>query len=239
MTKIIAHRGSSGTHPENTMEAFDEAEKVGVDGIELDVQLSKDGFIVVIHDETVNRTTNGKGWIKDLTYCQLKKLDASNKFKKLFSVSRIPSLEEVCKWALKNQLIINVELKNGLINYSELEEKVIQLIRKYQLENRVILSSFNHYSLVKCSKLAPEIETAPIFMEGLYEPWDYAKRLGASSIHPYHPVATREMIEQSHDHGIAVRAFTVNKVKLMEELAKHNCDAIITDYPMKAVSNLK
>lgn len=235
MTKIFGHRGSAGTHPENTMISFKEAARVGADGIELDVQLSKDGTIVVIHDETVKRTTNGKGWIKDLTLKEIKKLDASYKFKGKYGFCGIPTLDEVFEWAKTNDILINVELKNSLIDYDGLEEKTIALIKKYNFEKRVFLSSFNHYSMVKCHQLEPAIETALLFMEGLFEPWKYAKWLGAKAIHPYHPVAKEEFIKQSRESGISVRTFTVNEVKLMKKLLSYEIDAIITDYPEKAV----
>lgn len=239
MTKIFAHRGASATHPENTMEAFREAQRVGADGIELDVQLSKDGVVVVIHDETVKRTTNGKGWVKDYTYKQLQKFDASYKFSKKLGVCRIPSLEEVFKWATSNKLLLNIELKNGLVEYEGLEEKILELILKYDLSSRVILSSFNHYSMVKVHQLAPEIETALIFMEGIYKPWEYSATLGAKAIHPYHPVVKEETVKLSHDLGIAVRPFTINKAELMKKFAGYKCDGIITDDPKKAVILLR
>ncbi|QOR65411.1 glycerophosphodiester phosphodiesterase [Cytobacillus suaedae] len=239
MTNIFAHRGASITHPENTMEAFKEAQSVGADGIELDVQLSKDGVVVVIHDETVNRTTNGKGWVREYTYKQLQKFDASYKFSKKLGVCKIPSLEEVFSWATGNDMILNVELKNGLVEYEDIEEKVLELINKYDLSSRVIVSSFNHYSMVKFHQLAPEIETALIYMEGIYKPWEYAATIGAKAIHPYHPVVKEETVKSSHDLGIAVRPFTINKIELMKKLASYKCDGIITDDPKKAISVLR
>jgi glycerophosphoryl diester phosphodiesterase len=239
MTKIFAHRGASAMYPENTMEAFMEAQRVGADGIELDVQLSKDGIVVVIHDETVNRTTNGKGWVKDYTYKQLQKFDASYKFSKKIGKCRIPSLEEVFRWASKNNLLLNVELKNGLVEYEGLEEKVLELTDNFDLANRVIISSFNHYSMVKVHQLAPDIETALIYMEGIYKPWEYAATLGARAIHPYHPVVKEETVKTSHDLGISVRPFTINKAVLMKKMAALKCDGIITDDPKKAINLLR
>jgi glycerophosphoryl diester phosphodiesterase len=234
-TKIFGHRGAAGTHPENTMISFKEAEREGADGIELDVQMSKDGVVVVIHDETLNRTTNKKGWVKNFTADELMCVDASYKFSKKFGFCPIPTLEDVFKWAETNNLIINVELKNGLIEYENLEKKVIELVRHYRFEKRVILSSFNHYSMVKCHQLAPDIETALLFMEGLYKPWNYAKQVGASAIHPYYPVAKESFVRQSQAAGIEVRPFTINKTDVIKQLMNYQCSAIITDFPEKAV----
>ncbi|RLQ98289.1 glycerophosphodiester phosphodiesterase [Falsibacillus albus] len=235
MTQIFAHRGSAGTHPENTMQSFFEAEKVNADGIELDVQLSKDGEVVVIHDETLERTTNGKGFVKDFNLNELKKLDASYKFKTFLKKPTIPSLREVLEWLTGNGLLCNIELKNGVFPYPSLEEKVISLVREYQLEDRIIISSFNHYSIVYCYRLAPEIQIAPLYSEGLFMPWVYAKSIHAGAIHPKLRAAPDEIILSSMENGVAVRPYTVNKKDDMLRLFQINCSAIITDYPAKAI----
>ena len=134
-TQIFAHRGSAGTHPENTMSAFREAERVGSEGIELDVQLSKDGEVVVIHDEELSRTTNGNGFVKEYTLNQLKKLDASHTFFKQVGIQRIPTLTEVLEMYTHNNMFLNIELKNSIFFYPGMEEKVIALVRKYNLQN--------------------------------------------------------------------------------------------------------
>jgi glycerophosphoryl diester phosphodiesterase len=235
MTQIFAHRGYSASFPENTMKAFIEAEKTGADGIEIDVQLSKDGEVVVIHDETVDRTTNGSGFIKDLTYGEIRKLDASYKHKKWLKKEPIPSFVELLEWLRGNHLICNVELKNGIFLYPGMEEKVISLIREYNLENRIVISSFNHYSLVYCYRLAPEIETAPLYSEGLFMPWVYAKSIKAKGIHPKLIAAPNEIIQGALESGIAVRPYTVNKEKDMKRLVEVGCTALITDEPAKAI----
>ena len=185
MTLIIAHRGSAGTHPENTMEAFYEAERVKADGIELDVQLTRDGEIVVIHDETVDRTTNGKGFVKDYTFKDIQKLQANYKYKsKLFKKNRVPSLREVFQWMKGNELLCNIELKNSIMDYPGMEEKVIELIREFGFQDRIIISSFNHYSIVACYRLEPEVEIAPLYSSGLFMPWIYAQSLRAGGYIP-------------------------------------------------------
>ncbi|WP_078545850.1 glycerophosphodiester phosphodiesterase [Litchfieldia alkalitelluris] len=234
-TKIFGHRGAAGTHPENTMISFKEAAEVGADGIELDVQLSKDGEVVVIHDEKVDRTTNGKGYVKDLSVKELKKLDASHKFSKKYGFCGIPTLEEVFEWAESNQLEINVEFKNSLFEYEGLERKSIELVHKYKLQNRVIFSSFNHESLVKAYKIDPTIEGAILYMEKMYEPWEYAKILHLGAIHPYRRTVRLDIVEACRQNKVAIRPFTINDKKEMKKLIDFNCDAIITDYPSKAL----
>src|SRR5690625_2320633 len=171
MTKIFAHRGSSGTHPENTMIAFKEAEKVGVDGIEIDVHYTKDDKLAVIHDDTVDRTTNGTGPVREHTLAELQNLDAGSWFSKKYKYERIPALQEVLQWVSGfPHLVLNIELKYVALDYVGFEEKIIQEVEQYGLVERVIFSSFNHEALKKISDLNPKIECAVLYMERLYEP---------------------------------------------------------------------
>lgn len=232
MTQIFAHRGYSAAFSENTMTAFVEAEKAGADGIELDVQLTKDGEVVIIHDEKVDRTTSGSGFVKDFTYRDLRKLNAN---KKGLKKEPIPSLTEVFEWLQTNELLCNIELKNGRFRYEGMEEKVISLIEKYGLANRIIFSSFNHYSIVYCYRLAPEVETAPLYSEGLYMPWIYAQSIRARGIHPKLAAAPDEIIRSAMENGISVRPYTVNNEADMKRLFQIGCSSMITDDPVKAL----
>ncbi|MGE7601303.1 glycerophosphodiester phosphodiesterase [Peribacillus sp. NPDC097675] len=234
MTLIFAHRGSSGTHPENTMLAFKEAARVGADGIEMDVQLSKDGEVVVFHDEKLERITGSSGFVKDRTLKELQNLNAALHFKGKVANERIPTLEELLKWLCNNYLFCNIELKNTFFMYPGLEEKVIRLIREYGMEERIVISSFNHYSLVYCHQLAPEIETAPLYRDGLFMPWVYARAIGGSAIHPSIRSAPDLIIQSSMKAGILVRPYTINKELDMKRLYSLGCSAIITDFPEKA-----
>lgn len=232
MTLIFAHRGYSASFAENTMSAFLGAEKAGADGLELDVQLTKDGEIVVIHDEKVDRTTSGNGFVKDFTYKEIRKLNAN---KKGLKKEPVPSLIEVLEWLKTNKLVCNIELKNSIIPYEGMEEKVIQLVRQYKLTDRIIISSFNHYSIVYSHRLAPEIEIAPLFLEGIYMPWVYSQSIQAKGFHPKHTAVPDEIIKSSMENEIAVRPFTVNKEADMHRLFKIECSAFITDDPVKAM----
>jgi len=235
MTKIFAHRGSSGTHPENTMSAFKEAERVGADGIELDVHYTKDDQLVVIHDNTVNRTTNKKGRVRDLTLKELLQLDAGSHFSKKYAGEKIPTFEEVLDWIQGTNLLLNVELKYVELDYLYFEEKVLQEITRRGLEERTIISSFNHDGLKKVNNLNPMIETGILYMERLYEPWDYAKTVGATAIHPYVDGIDGGLIVASEGKGCPVRVFTVNKKKQIGGLVQTGCSAIITDFPERAI----
>lgn len=232
MTQIFAHRGYSALFAENTMGAFIEAEKEGADGIELDVQLTKDGEIVVIHDEKVDRTTNGNGFVKDFLFKDIRKLNAN---KKGLKKEPIPALTEVLEWMKTNKVVCNIELKNGLLPYEGMEEKVIQQIQRYDLMERVIISSFNHYSIVYCYRIAPDVETAPLFMEAIYMPWVYAQSIRAKGIHPKHSSMSDNIFINAMENGIAVRPYTVNKDVDMHRFFNINCTSIITDDPVKAL----
>lgn len=235
MTIIFAHRGYSAKFPENTMVAFQEAEKAGADGIELDVQLTKDGEVVVIHDEKVDRTTDGIGLVREFSYADIRKLNAGTHYKKLRK-EVIPSLREVFEWLTTNELLCNIELKSIYYPYKGLEEKVISLIYEYNLSKRIILSSFNHYSIILSYRMAPEIEIAPLLAERLYMPWVYTRSICAKGFHPKYNTLTDEIIQLSIENGIAVRPYTVNKESVMKRLFHLNCSAFITDDPKKALT---
>lgn len=145
----IAHRGASAVCPENTMVAFERSLQLGATGIETDVQLSSDGKLVLIHDETLSRTAGAEGWVKDNSVEELRTLDAGAWFHADFAGERIPSLDELFDLVRGKNILLNLELKNGIISYKGMEEKIIQAIRDWDMEQQVILSSFNHASLVR------------------------------------------------------------------------------------------
>lgn len=237
--QIFAHRGSKKTHPENTMSAFIEAERVGSDGIEFDVQLSSDGEIVVIHDETLDRTTNMTGYVKNYTAEELKSADVGIFFSKQFRGEKIPFLREVFEWAQGNKLVMNVEFKTDKFNYEGIEQKVIELIRQFNLENRVILSSFNHHSIDISKQLAPEIERALLFNK---LPKDIEKILAErleSGFHPKRKTVKKSLVRYAQNLGYKVRPWIANKSKHILILAGLGVDVIMTDCPEKAIKLLK
>ncbi|GAA0178187.1 glycerophosphodiester phosphodiesterase [Clostridium sediminicola] len=234
MVKIYAHRGASGEYPENTMIAFKKAIELGADGIETDVQMTKDGELVLIHDETVNRTTNGKGLIKDYRYCELEKLDAGSWLDERYRDAKIPRLEDLFELVKDSNVVINIELKNNIIIYKNLEQKVIHMIEKYNMTNRVIISSFNHYAIKKCIEINKNIETGLLYTTGLYKPEFYAEYVGSKNLHPYYyAVYNEQILKGIKAKGIKVNIFTVNNESDMEFFVKNNVDGIITNFPKK------
>lgn len=229
--KIIAHRGFSSRAPENTMSAFEIALEFGVDGLELDVQLSKDGELVVCHDELLDRTTNGSGLLKDYTLEELKELDAGGWYSKEYGGEKIPTLREVLDLVKGKDLLLNIELKSGVISYPGIEEKTVSLVKEYGLVDNTIISSFNHYSLVEIKKVMPEMAIGILYMEGLYEPWDYAEKLQARALHPYFYNIVPEIVKGAKERGLLLNPFTVDEPRHIAMVVDAQVDGIITNYP--------
>ena len=197
----IAHRGFSGKYPENTLLAFQKGIEAGADGFEFDTHLTKDGEIVIIHDERLDRTTNVQGFVKDYTLEELRKVDASKPFPEC-GFCGIPTLREYFELIRGRDLITNIELKNGIFWYEGMEEKVIAMIREYGLEERVILSSFNHRSVMKCKASAPEIRCGFLTMSWLERPGEYTAARGVECYHPLYLTLDRETVDELHGHDI-------------------------------------
>ncbi|MEK5235184.1 glycerophosphodiester phosphodiesterase [Paenibacillus sp. FSL L8-0470] len=227
----FAHRGASAVCPENTMSAFRKGLTLGATGIETDVQMTKDGALILIHDETLGRTTNGSGNVKDHTLKELLALDAGSWFGEEFKGELLPTLEDLLDLLKDSDTVLNIELKNGVFMYPGMEEKVIAAVREFNMSERVILSSFNHYSLAHCKSLAPEIRTGILYGEGLYRPWDYAASLQADALHAYHFAVLPEFVSEAAEHGIAYHPWTVNDPERMKELIAAGVSGIISDYP--------
>lgn len=234
MSFIYAHRGASAQAPENTLEAFSLAISMGADGIELDVHLSSDGELVVIHDEKVDRTTNGTGFVKDMTLQQLKKLDASNG-KETYRGAKIPTLAEVYDLVRDTRLHVNVEIKTDQILYPDIEKKCLELEREKGMEGRIIYSSFNHYTIANVLALDPKARTGLLYTSGLYQPWTYARSVGATHIHPYYPsILLPGLPEGCTENNVGINAWTINDPQIMEHCVKCGV-GIITDEPDVAV----
>lgn len=229
--KVFAHRGFSGIAPENTLSAFEKAMEAKADGVELDVHLSRDGQVIVMHDEKVDRTTDGTGWIKDLSLAELKQLDSGSWFHPSYKNESVPTLTEVLERLADFSVVINIELKNTINWYPGLEKKVIDEVKRFQVQNRVILSSFRHDSLLAVKQACPEIQTGALYACGMVDPWVYAKYLGVDAVHPHYLAVTAEMIDGCHRHGIKVHPYTVNEEKEMKRLIRAGADAVITNYP--------
>lgn len=236
--KVYAHRGSAGTHPENTVAAFRAAAVLPIHGVEFDVHMTKDGELVVIHDETIDRTSNGRGFVKDMTLAELKEYDFGKWFTANISEQKIPTLREVLYVFKDTHHHINIELKSDVFPYDGMEQKVLEMLREYRLEDRVVISSFNHEMLRSFKKLAPHIETAILFTEVMIAPQEYANIVKADALHAFFPTVLQPMGKDAIASGKQVRVFTVNEELYADMLKAVGVHAIFTDYPERMYNYL-
>jgi glycerophosphoryl diester phosphodiesterase len=246
--KIIAHRGGAKLAPENTIAAFRQAIDLGVDMIEIDVHLSKDGHIIVIHDFKLDRTTTGTGRIVDLTLDEIKKYDAGVKFGDKFKGERVPTLEETMD-ALKGKAALLIEIKKDKDEqYPGIEKKVVETIHKYHAEDWVIVQSFNKYAILQTKKTDPSITTfylASRDFDTLYS--DIAQTLAAGKkitkefdgIAPHFGRLNAEKVKIMQKAGFEVFTWTVDKPADMKRVIGWQVDGIITNSPDKLIEMLK
>lgn len=236
MTKIWAHRGASGYAPENTLEAFALAVEQKADGVELDVQLTKDGKLVVIHDERIDRVSGEHGFVKDFTLEELKQLNVNRTIPDYQSVT-IPTLEEVYDLLKGTGLTINVEIKSSIIWYPDIEKKALELTKSMGLQDKVIYSSFNHYSIRKLKDLDATVQTGILYSDVLCDIAAYCKNAGADALHPVFCHRYMDSVWKEYmASGIPLHIWTVNEEADMKFFMESKIDAIITNYPDKAVA---
>lgn len=229
--KVVAHRGYSGRYPENTMLAFEKAVEAGCDEIELDVQMTKDGVVVVLHDERIDRTTDGSGFVRDYTYEELKKFNAAAGWNGRHGIVAVPSFEEYLGWVKDQPVTTNIEFKTSIYYYEGLEEKTIELLRRYHLEKKVMFSSFNYVSLLKAREMEPEIPCGILADDELGNAGYFCKEYGFECYHPNGNKLTAQAVESCKRYGIRINAWTINSMALLEQLADWECAGAITNYP--------
>ncbi len=232
--RILAHRGASAYAPENTMEAFRLGVEQQADGFEIDIHVTKDGEIVVIHDDTIDRTSDGSGSVSDMTLAELKRFNYNARFEEAYEHAEIPTLRQVLELVRDRDLYLNIEVKDILSKsgaYESLAAASAALVKEYGLEEQVIFSSFNHGSMVNLKRMFPELKTGLLHFAGLYRGEVYAKSAGADALHPLYIGVNREMVEQAREAGVAVNCWTVNAPAEMDRMFDAGVDAIITDRP--------
>lgn len=229
----VAHRGSSGSYPENTRLAFEKALEAGVDMIEADCQLSKDGHVVVFHDERLARTAKAHGTVKGKSLKQLKKLDVGRWFKRSFKGERILTLEELLE-IVDGRADLNLDIKSIPRRPLGIELKILFILSHYNYLERAILTSFDYRLLRRVRDFSPDARIGVLYGAGVKEnPFQAARELGAYSVHLQKEVATPAMLERTSQLGLKVFVWTVNEVAEMEEFISLGVDGIITDFPEK------
>ena len=234
---IFAHRGASAHAPENTLAAFEMALAENADGIELDVKLSADGHVVVIHDMTVDRTTGAHGRVRDLSLADLRALGAGSFFSENFQREKIPTLEEVFE-AVGKRTFINVELTNYNSPRDHLVESVCTLVKKFGLQEHVMFSSFFALNLSKARSILPEVPCGLLAFNGLLGAW--ARSFGFAfgkyqALHPNFKDTTHQQVQRVHRLKRRVHVWTVNAADDMRRLFNWGVDGIFTDDPGLAV----
>ncbi len=272
-TKIYGHRGAKGMYPENTLLSFKKAIEQGVDGLEIDVHLSKDGEVVVIHDETLERTTSGSGWIKDLTLAEIKQVSAGSPFSHFsgyeaeWDKEKVPTLKEMLELLAPYPVELNIELKTNEVEYEGIEEKVHKLVQEYGKNREVIYSSFHLPTILRLKKVEPTVKIAWLLNEGISLPHDHMNIFDLEALHlnksiiltntkenqqmkelinnntklpteirqfinykliPNHQQLLKELYHQ-------IRVWTVNEPDEITQLLDLKINAIITDFPEKAL----
>jgi len=223
--KIIAHRGASAHAPENTMAAFQLAFDHHADGIELDVMLSKDGQIVVIHDDTVDRTTDGSGRVKDMTLEELQLLDAGDG-------EKIPLLADVFE-QFGGDYLINIELKNYTSLFDSLPIAVARLVKTYGIEKSVLISSFNAFNLPRFRRQNSATDLGLITLPNKARHWIY-RLFRCDALHPHYGDVDQDMVSSLHARNLLVNVWTPDEPDEIRRLAALHVDGIITNYPKRA-----
>lgn len=235
---VIAHRGASSISPENTLPAFIKAIEMGCDGIELDVQLSKDGYVMVIHDDSLQRTTSGIGNVSDYTLSQLKSLNAAKLYSNKYFGVKIPTLEEVFQLILNTNIRLIVELKGS---YTALPDKVVNLIKYYNLKDRVTISSYNHDYLKHIKALHPDILTEVDFFVVMEDIIKFSRKLKVNVLcgeYKYIERMCSLKVKRIKRNNLSLLAYTVDDEEHMLKLIKKGVDGIMTNRP-EILLNLK
>jgi glycerophosphoryl diester phosphodiesterase len=234
---VFAHRGASAHAPENTLAAFQLALEHGADAIEFDVKLTKDGQVVAHHDNTLERTTDGKGRLRDFSLAELKKLDAGAWFSETYRGERIPTLAEIFE-TVGDRLFMNIELTNYAAPFDKLVDKVAELVERYHMHERILYSSFLPHNLVRAGALTPGLPRGQLALPGPAGWWQrrWGNFLQLQADHPFSGDVSESSIKRSHARGRRVYTWTVNDPEEMRRLQSLGADGIITDDPKLALS---
>ncbi len=233
MIQIFAHRGAKALSPENTLPAFKKALEMGVHGVELDVQCSQDGELMVIHDYTVDRTTDGTGKVAELTLSELRELDAGSYMGYVYLCTKIPTLEDALD-LIGHRCVVNIEVKSMDLQGGDEVEKVAKLVADRQLYDQVIVSSFNPVSLIEMRYVNPAIRLGLLYADPLpshlFNAW-LSPIIAPEALHPRHDLVDETYMAEARRLNKAVNVWTVNDVEEARRLDALGVDALISDVP--------
>jgi glycerophosphoryl diester phosphodiesterase len=228
--KNFAHRGGRRWAPENTLASFKRSVDLGVDGVELDIHKCKSGELVVIHDDTVDRTTSGKGAVKSMPWSELSQLDAGSWYDKSFAGEKLPLLQQVLDM-VAGRLAINVEIKNCPTDYPGIDDDLIKMLDAYPYPERIVISSFDHKIIYAISNKTKKYKLAMLGNSIICDLAAYADKVGAKCWNPEFDCVRDDSMKAAHDHGLEVNTWTVNKPEDWQRACDLKVDTIITDDP--------
>ena len=234
---VFGHRGAMGYAPENTMASFRKAVELGVDAIELDVHLTADDRVVVLHDPLLERTTNGRGHVRELTLEQVRALDAGAHFGPAFAGERVPTLDEVLRWA-RDRCVVDVEIKGGPAPYPGLAERVVELLARYGMLERAIIISFDHPTVREVKSLAPDLATGVLYQCRPIDPVGLARAAGAVALLPHWSHCAAEDVERAHAAGLSVHPWATSESARIRALLEMGVDSIASDHPDRVLAEL-
>ena len=250
MSLILGHRGASAYAPDNTRAAFELAVKMGADGVETDIHLTKDGIPVIQHNYTIDRNSNGSGWVEELTLDELSMLDFGSWFSDDFKGERILTLDECLEIADKSMSLINLELKRATVKRSAIVEATMEIVKKHKMQDRVLISSFDHKLVKKAQNICPEVLTGALYDEAEVEQDNiadiladapaYVEKLGFDFANPHiHYLVEDGLMERYHEKGIGVAVWTVDKPYIAKQCFKKGVKCIITNKPDVILAAIK
>ncbi len=227
---VIAHRGASGEAPENTMASFELALAQKADLVELDVHVTADDALIVMHDFAVDRTTDGHGLVREMTLAQIRGLDAAARFPGGFSRQAVPTLDEVLEWS-GGKVPVAIEIKSGPVRYPGVEARLAEALAKHGLVDAVMVISFDHGALLRLKRMDPRIATGVLYACAPVAPSSLAMAAHADALLPHWGDLGPEMVEDAHANGLAVSTWTVDDEREMAWAASMGVDAIATNFP--------
>lgn len=230
-TLRIGHRGAAAHAPENTLASFRRALELGCQGIEFDVHRTADGHLVVIHDPWLDRTTDRRGLVRELTLAQVREADAGAWMGPQFAGERVPTLAEVVDLTAPAGTRLFLELKAGSIHYPGIEQDLIRALADLGCLDRVQVSSFDHVALHTLHRLQPDLPLGMLYEGNLLDPVGMARAIGATALHPSWHFVTPELVQRAHAAGLAVYVWTVNRPEVAAYLRTCGVDGIMSDRP--------
>ena len=227
---IVAHRGAMGCAPENTLASFQKAIDMGATMIELDVHLTKDQEIAVIHDSDLSRTTTGRGLAEDMTLAEMRAFDAGIAMGAEFRGEKVPTLQEVIE-LVNHQAALNIEIKAGRNLYPGIVDRILEVISAFGAEDEIVISSFHKAYLREVRQKAQNLEVAVLFEKPAPGIFDEAVREKWQGLHPWYRLIDKEFVDHACRWGLSVRAWTVNRASEMKDLLQWGVNGIITNFP--------